>query len=151
MAIVKWNKRDYDPWGDMRSLQRSINDLFNLDHYPSTTGLFDRSMSPAVDVVEGESEFNVTCELPGIDKKEIDISFAANVLTIKGQKREEKEDKKGKYFKKEIVSGSFQRTLSFPDSVDGDKIKANLKDGILKLTLPKREESKTKTITVNVK
>ncbi|MBN2617595.1 MAG: Hsp20/alpha crystallin family protein [Spirochaetales bacterium] len=151
MAIVKWKKANYDPWDDMRSLQRSINDLFNLDHYSPTAGLFDRNMSPAVDVVEGESNFTVTVELPGIDKEDIDISFAADVLTIKGHKKEENEEKKGKFYKKEIVSGSFQRTLSFPNSVDGEKISAELKDGLLRLTLPKKEEAKTKTITVNVK
>lgn len=152
MAIVKWKqKKSNDPWDEMRSLQSSINDLFNFDHFPTTTGLFDRSMSPAIDVVEGESEFKVTCELPGVDNKDIDITFASNVLTIKGQKKEEKDEKNGKYYRKGTVSGSFQRTLSFPNTVDGGKIKAELKDGLLSLTLPKKEEAKTKTITVNVK
>lgn len=152
MALVKWKKRNlYDPWEEMRSLQKSINDLFNFESYPAATGLFDRSMSPATDVVEGDSEFEVTCELPGLDKKDIDITMASNVLTIKGQKKGENEEKKGKYYKKETVSGTFQRTFSLPNTVDSENIKAELKDGVLRVVVPKKEEAKPKSITVEVK
>jgi len=114
-------------------------------------GLFDRSFSPAVDVVENPQDFTVSCELPGLDQKDIDVSIASNVLTIKGQKKDEREEKKNKFYRKESWSGSFQRTLPLPSSVDGEKIKAELKNGILTIVLPKREEAKAKQITVNVK
>jgi len=152
MAIIRWKDRDlYDPWGDFKKLQNEINSLFDLDRFPATTGLFDRSFSPAVDLVENPQDFTVSCELPGLDQKEIDVSIASNVLTIKGQKKNEREEKKGKYYRKESWSGSFQRTLPLPASVDGDKIKAELKNGILIIVLPKREEAKAKQIAVNVK
>jgi len=152
MAIVRWKDRHpYDPWADFRSLQEDINDLFDTDRFPSTRGLFDRSVSPAIDVVDGENEFILSCEIPGMNEKDIDVSIVSNVLTIKGQKKDEHEEKKGKYYRKESWSGSFQRTLSLPTSVDASKINAQLKDGILTVTLPKREESKPKQITVNVK
>lgn len=152
MAIVRWkNGQAYDPWAGLKSLQDEINNLFDLEQFPVATGLFDRSVSPAIDVAEGEHEFTVTCELPGLEQKDVDLSLAANVLTIKGEKKNNREEKKGSYYKKETWSGSFQRTLSLPSSVDADKINAQLKDGILTITLPKKEEAKPKQISVNVK
>ena len=152
MAIIRWKDRDLtDPWSDFKRLQNEINNLFDFDHLPSSTGLFDRSFSPAIDVVEGSNDYTVTCELPGLDQKDVDVSIASNVLTIKGQKKDEHEEKKGKFFGKESWSGSFQRTLPLPMSVAGDKVQAELKDGILKIVLPKKEEAKPKQIAVNIK
>lgn len=158
MAIVRWKNRDLaspwgknDPWADFKSLQDEINELFDIDRFPTTAGLFDRSVSPAIDIVEGDHDFTVTCELPGLDQKDIDVSIASNVLTLKGQKKDEREEKKGKYYKKESWSGSFHRTLLLPASVSADKISAELKDGILTIILPKKEDAKPKQITVNIK
>jgi HSP20 family protein len=121
-----------------------------LDRLPATTGLFDRPVSPAIDIVENPGDFKVICELPGIDLKDINVSITANVLTLKGEKKVETEEKRGKYYRKESRSGSFQRTLSLPSSVDAEKVSAELKNGILTITLPKREEEKPKQITVNL-
>jgi HSP20 family protein len=152
MAIVKWKNKDlYDPWAELKNLQSEINDLFNYDRLPSTTGLFERSVTPAIDFVEKENEFMVTCELPGMEEDNIDVSIASNVLTIKGNKQSSKEEKKGKYYKREIWSGSFQRTLSLPATVDSEKISAKLKDGMLTVSLPRKEEMKPKQISVKVK
>jgi len=152
MAIIRWKDRDVnDPWSDFKKLQNEINNLFDFDAFPSTTGLFDRSFSPAVDVSENPNGYTVTCELPGLELKDIDVSIASNVLTIKGQKKDEKEEKKGKFFRKESWSGSFQRTLPLPISIDAEKIQAELKDGILSIVLPKKEEAKPKQIAVNIK
>jgi len=139
----------YDPWNDFKNLQKEINNLFEFDRFPASTGLFDRSFSPAIDVVENANDYTVICEMPGLEQKEIDVSIASNVLTIKGQKKEE--ERKGKYFKKESWSGTFQRTLPLPTSVEADKIAATLKDGILTIVLPKKEEVKPKQIAVSVK
>lgn len=151
MAITKW-KRDEksDPWNDFRSLQKEINDLFDLDHSPSSTGLFDRSVSPPMDVVEKEHEFDITFELPGLEQEDVEISVAANVLTIKGEKKEEKEAGDGKYYRKESWSGSFQRTLSLPATADSEKIDAQLKNGVLNITIPVKPEAKPKQIAVKV-
>jgi HSP20 family protein len=152
MALIKWKNRDlYEPWADLRNIQDEINNLFDVDRFPVASGLFDRSVSPAIDVVEGTADYTVTCELPGLEQKDIDVTIASNVLTIKGQKKNEWEEKKGKTYRKESWSGSFQRTLPLPSGVDGEKIKAELKDGILAITLPKKEEAKPKQITVNVR
>ena len=152
MAITRWKRNDsYDPWDDFRSLQNEINDLFNTDRYPSSTGLFDRNASPAVDVVEGDHEFTILCELPGMEQKDVDVSIASNVLTIKGSRNEDSRSGEGKYYRRETWSGSFQRTLSLPVSVDVDKVGAELKEGILRIVLPKKEEAKPKQIAVKVK
>lgn len=152
MALVKWKKRDvYDPWAGLKSLQNEINDLFDFDRFSTVNGLFDRNFSPAIDVIEGNDAYTVVCELPGIDQKDIDVSIASNVLTIKGEKHEEKEDKDRKFYKKESWSGSFQRTLPLPASVAADKVKAEMKDGMLSIVLPKKEEDIPKQISVKVK
>ncbi|MBI9105713.1 MAG: Hsp20/alpha crystallin family protein [Spirochaetales bacterium] len=152
MAITKWKKENQnDPWTELQTLQNEINDLFNVDRYPSSSGLFDRNVSPAMDVFEDEQAFNISCELPGIEQEEVEISIAANVLTIKGSKNDEKEANSGKYYRRETWSGTFQRTLSLPVSVDINKIEAELKNGILLVTIPKTEEAKPKQISVKVK
>lgn len=151
MALVKWKKRDlYDPWANLRSLQSDINDLFEFDRFPSATGIFDRRFSPAIDVIDGEKEYQVVCELPGIDQKNIEVSIASNVLTLKGEKHENKEDKGRHFFKKEAWSGSVQRTIPLSGPVDADKVKAEMADGMLTITVPKKEESIPKQISVKV-
>jgi HSP20 family protein len=95
---------------------------------PETShGLFNRPVSPAIDIVKSADVFKVVCELPGIDLKDIDVSITSNVLTIKGEKKVEKEEKKGKYYRKKSRSGSFQRTLSLLTSADAEKVAAELK------------------------
>jgi HSP20 family protein len=152
MAIIKWKDNDlYDPWSDFKNLQNEINSLFDVDRFSGSTGLFDRSVSPSVDVIEGENEFTVQCELPGVEQKDLDVSIVSNVLTIKGEKKDKLETGKGKAYKKETWEGSFQRTVSLPSSVDADKIQASLKDGILTVEIPKKAEAKPKQISVKVK
>ena len=152
MAITRWKKEDaYDPWAEFKSLQDEINDLFNIDRYPVSTGLFDRNFSPAVDVVEDEHDFEIVCELPGLKDEDIEVSVASNVLTIKGVKKDEAVDGKGKYYRRETWTGSFQRTLSLPASVDTEKITAGLSNGVLKISIPKKEEAKPKQISVKVR
>ena len=154
MAIVRWRQRNAnDPWRDFRSLQEEINDLFDSERWPVTSGIFDRTISPPVDVVESPDAIHVFCEIPGIDIEDLDVSITSNVLTIKGEKKQNAPEKaKRKTYKQESWVGSFQRTLSLPTTVgSGDKVQAELKDGVLHLTLPKREEAKPKQISVNVR
>jgi len=151
MALVRWYDRDLEPVGTFDWLQRQINELFDLPRFPESQGLFDRRVSPAIDVVEHADRFTVECDLPGIDQKDIDISIASGVLTIRGEKKTEKKSEKTKVYKKETWEGSFQRTVSLPSGVDGDKVEATFTDGVLKITLPKREEAKTKKIELKAK
>ena len=151
MALVRWYDRDLEPLNTFDWLQRQINDLFDFPRVPQTHGLFDRRVSPAIDVVEHPGSFTVECDLPGIDQKDIDITIASGVLTIKGEKKSDGESEKSKVYRKEIWEGSFQRTLSLPTGVDSGKVEAAFNDGVLTITLPKREDTKSKKIQLNSK
>jgi HSP20 family protein len=111
------------------------------------------NVTPAIDIVEKDKAFEVTAELPGLDAKDIDIQLANGMLTIKGEKHEEKEEKTKDRYVSERRYGSFRRTLQVPGSVDAEKIEASYKSGVLTVTLPKSPEAqkKEKTIPVNAK
>jgi HSP20 family protein len=102
-------------------------------------------------VKDHDDHVEVRCDLPGVEKDDIDVSISGNVLTVKGEKQEESEDRDGDYYRKESWSGSFQRSVSLPDTVDADKTEAEMKNGVLTLSLPKKEEKKRKQIDVKVK
>lgn len=104
--------------------------------------------SPAFDILENEKEYMITAELPGIDIKDVDITVSEGVLSVKGEKKQEKEDKGEDYHRIERRYGSFHRSFRLPGKVETDKIDANYKDGLLKLTLPKAEGSQIKKIEV---
>lgn len=96
---------------------------------------------PAVDITEKENAFEVTAELPGLDEKTIEVKLVNGGLTIKGEKREEKEEKKKDYYLHERYFGSFERCFGVPESVDTDKIQASFKNGVLTVILPKKPEA----------
>jgi HSP20 family protein len=127
------------------------------------TGIFDRFFNdlelpalfneedmvvPAFDISETEKEYMITGEIPGIDAKELDITLLDGILTIKGEKNKEKEEKDENYHRVERHYGSFQRNFRIPEKVKTDKLDATYKDGVLKLTLPKAESSEAKKIEV---
>jgi HSP20 family protein len=153
MNIVRRNGRNmWDPVGELDRIRREIDEMFDpASRRFFTSGLFDRDFSPALDVVENNDGFLVSVDLPGVDRKNLEISVADNVLTVKGEKKDTHEKSNGKYFRKESWEGSFQRTLSLPHGVDADKIEAKMRDGVLRISLPKREEAKPKQIAVDVK
>jgi HSP20 family protein len=93
--------------------------------------------TPAIDVAEDDKALHLTAELPGMSEKDVDVTVANDTITIKGEKREEKETKEKNYYLSERRFGSFQRTFPLPDSVDRDKIVATFEKGVLTLTLPK--------------
>lgn len=153
MARDLMNRRNQgvrQPGRELNRLQDEINSLFNFDDWDWAPGLFDRNIAPALDMVENNDDFVVTADLPGVSRDNVDLSVADNVLTIKGDKQGEQEDGNGNYYRKESWEGSFQRTVSLPQGVDADKVKAEMKDGVLTITLPKREEAKPRKISVNV-
>ena len=105
---------------------------------------------PRVDIIDHDTEIEVQAALPGVKKEDLDVSIHNQTITIRTcTKEEKKEEEKGKYFRREIMHGEFQRTLSLPDNVDGDKANASFKDGILKVTIPKTETSKRKAIEIH--
>jgi HSP20 family protein len=99
------------------------------------------SGAPAVDIVEKDTAYEVTAELPGLDEKNIEVKLINGGLTIKGEKQEEKEEKKKDYYLHERHFGSFERCFRVPDGVDADKIEASFKKGVLTVTLPKKPEA----------
>jgi len=106
---------------------------------------------PAVDVVETEKAYEVTADLPGMDEKNIEVKVADGVLTIKGEKQQEKEEKKKDYYLQERSFGSYQRSLELPEGVETDKIEASFKKGVLTVTLPKKPEAQKPTKKIEVK
>ncbi len=123
---------------------RHWSDFRTLDNLFEAEGL----RMPSLDVVDRDNEVLVRAEIPGIEKKDISVSLADNVLSIKGQSSSEKKEEKGDYHRHEISSSSFARSITVPANVDASKTVANLKDGILEITLPKLESSKKRNIAV---
>ena len=107
--------------------------------------------TPAVDIAEQENEYLVKVELPGINKDDVKITVESNVLTVRGEKKQDQEVKEDNYHRVERTYGSFLRSFRLPSSVRADRIDAVYKDGILTVTLPKAEEAKPKQIEVKVK
>jgi len=103
---------------------------------------------PKVDVIDRENEVVVKAEIPGVEKKDIDISVGEDTVTIKGSTRHEEKEEKGDYYRCEISRGAFSRTVALPATVDGGKAKGSFKDGVLELTLPKIEKAKRHAVKV---
>jgi HSP20 family protein len=106
------------------------------------------SWSPAVDIYETDNEIMVQAELPGVDRKDIALQLENNVLTLKGDRRFEKETNQENYHRIERSYGGFSRAFTIPTVVDEDKIRADYRDGILKIALPKKEQVKAKQIKI---
>ena len=130
-----------------------LPDFDVFDRFFDNTWLSDSergisSWVPAFDISETETEYVITGEVPGIEAKDLDITLKDGILSIKGEKKHETEDKDKNYHHVERYYGSFSRSFRFSDRVKTDGLDATYKDGVLRLTLPKSEESKTKKIEV---
>jgi HSP20 family protein len=123
--------------------------LFDVE--PFLRGEFKRGKVPAVDVVDTGTNYEITAELPGLDEKDIEVKFSDGTLTIRGEKKEEKEEKKKDYFMSERHYGSVQRSFNAPDGIDPEKIEAAFKNGVLTVTLPKTAEVQKKVKRIEVK
>jgi len=140
--IEKVPAHEPQAWQPLQSLRREIDRIFDeFDrgfwraplHRPDVTFI----AAPAVDVAETDKAYEITAELPGMDEKNVEVNVANGVLTIKGEKQEEKEEKKKDYYMRERSYGSFQRSFAVPEGVDADKVEATFKKGVLTVTLPK--------------
>ena len=140
----------FEPFRGASSLQEQINRLFN--------DVFERpgdesnltSWAPAVDIFETEHELVVKADLPDVDPKDLDIRVENNILSIRGERKFEKKVSEDKYLRVERAYGSFSRSFSLANTVNSEAIKADYQNGVLTLTIPKREEAKPKQIKVNV-
>jgi len=152
---MKWGltKRDRDPdtaYSDFRKdIDRVFDDFFSLK--PSS--LFDSEWLPSVDIDEDDKAIHIKAELPGIDEKDLKVNLENNVLTISGEKKEERkeEDKDKRTIVSERRFGSFSRSLSVPEGIKAEKIKAKFKDGVLNIEVPKEETVQPKKINIDVK
>jgi len=125
---------------------RIFNDLFERAGQESNL----TTWAPAVDIFENEHELVVKADLPDVDPKALDIRVENNLLTIRGERKFEKKTNEGDYLRVERAYGSFARSFSLANTVNSDAIKAEYQNGVLTLTIPKREEAKPKQIKVNV-
>jgi HSP20 family protein len=146
MAIMRWR-----PYGNLINIQDEMNRLFD-DFFgrPAVHGDEGRWI-PAVDISEDDDSLFVDVEVPGMKKEDIKVSLEHNVLSLKGEKKQEKEVKEENYHRWERSYGSFSRAFELPVPVQADKIKANYRDGVLHIALPKAEEVKPKEIPIEVK
>ena len=156
MTLIRWKPaQDSTHWpSDFWSVQREINRIFDtfMQGGMQDDGSLGLTMwTPAVDIVERENEFEVKVELPGGKKDDVKITLESNILTIRGEKKQEGEEKGENLQRVERSYGSFQRSFTLPTTVKNDKVDANYRDGILTISLPKAEEAKPKQIEVKVK
>jgi HSP20 family protein len=155
MSLVRWNPaRDLATWpsnlfGMQREMNRMFDSFFNNTEQGEDYAL--AAWTPAVDIAEHDDQYIVKMELPGVSKEEVKITLESNILTIRGEKKQEKETKKENYHRVERSYGSFQRSFTLPTTVKSDRIDASFKDGILNISMPKAEEAKPKQIEVKVK
>ena len=144
MAITRW-----DPFRDVIALQNRVNSLFremNESDSPLTTASF----VPAVDIYEDSKKVVLKLEVPGIEEKDLDIRVENNTLTVKGERKFEKEEKEENFHRIERRYGSFYRAFTLPSTVDNEHINASYKNGVLVLELSKKPEAQPKQIKVNV-
>lgn len=145
MNIIK-----YDPFRDLRSLQDEMNRLFSSS-FPRLSNQEEMSAgwSPSVDIYESENKIVLEAELPGMKREDFDLSIENNVITLKGERRFEKKDERDNYHRVERAYGSFTRSFNLPRTVLTDDIKAEFKNGVLSVVLPKKEEAKARKIEVS--
>jgi HSP20 family protein len=143
MTLVRW-----DPF--VRDFQSRLSRLLDQPYGPvqasEETAL--AVWAPAVDIYEQDGQIVVNAELPGIDPKDVSLTVEQNVLTLRGERRSQKDVKDESYHRKESLYGSFSRSFTLPREVDRDKIKATYKDGVLKVVVPQKPEAQPKQITV---
>jgi HSP20 family protein len=140
-----------DLWDAFDDLRREFERSWSGLELSDVSGLLDWPTGPAIDLVEIDDELLLLADLPGVRKDDLELCVQGNLLTIKGEKKREEPTKSRKVVKTESWVGAFNRTVELPDGVDPDKVEAQLRDGILRVRIAKREESKRRTIQVSVK
>ncbi|MBC7260093.1 MAG: Hsp20/alpha crystallin family protein [Chloroflexi bacterium] len=146
--LVRW-----DPFREMVSLREAMDRLFEESFVRPFGPLFraEGVSTLAIDMYETDNDVVVKASVPGVKAKDLDITVTGNMLTIKGEVKEESEGKKGDYHYRERRYGAFQRSVTLPVDVQADKAEATFEDGVLTLRLPKVEEAKPKQITIKAK
>jgi HSP20 family protein len=146
MSIVR-----YDPFRDLRTLQEEVNRLFSNNLSPSfgDEGIGRGAWNPNVDIYENKDQIVLEAELPGMNRDDFELTIENNVITLRGERRFEKTDDSDNYHRVERAYGSFTRSFTLPQTVSGEGANAEYKNGVLRVTLPKREETKARRIEVS--
>ena len=143
--------RELAPFREFERMRREMDWLWDSFFERRPTKIEEQGeFLPALDLAETDNELVVKCEVPGLEPKDIVISLSDGMLTIKGEKKQEREEKEVDYHLVERSYGAFTRSIQLPKEIQGDKINASYKNGILKVTLPKSEEAKKKEIKIKV-
>lgn len=145
MSIVR-----YDPFRDLRTLQEEVNRLFstNLTRAFGDEGIGRGAWAPSVDIYENKDQIVLEAELPGMKQDEFDLSIENNVITLRGERKFEKTEETDNYHRVERSYGSFTRSFTLPQTVSAEGATAEYNNGVLRVTLPKREETKARRIQV---
>ncbi|MFQ5582428.1 MAG: Hsp20/alpha crystallin family protein [Mariprofundaceae bacterium] len=142
MTLMRWT-----PWQELESMQRQLGRL--LDDSNLSIGTEAGHWAPSVDIRETDEALLVQAELPGIEKKDVQLEVRDGVLTISGERRYEKDLKEENVHRVERAYGKFMRSFSLPANVDADKVDAHMKNGVLEVRLPKTESAKPKAIAIH--
>jgi HSP20 family protein len=148
MALARW-----DPFRELEDVSDRLNRMLARPATQTPRGketMIVADWTPSVDITETEGAYQITAEIPDVKKDDVKITLEDGVLTIQGQRKQEQEQQSTKYHRIERSYGSFARTFSLPDVIEVEKVKAEFKDGVLHLHLPKSEKAKPKTIEVKV-
>lgn len=137
----------FDPFRELRTLEDRMNEAFGMDQKKDVFSSF----TPSVNTREGEFAYHVDVDLPGVKKEDISIKIDNNVLTLKGERKSKQEVKKEDYYKMESSFGCFTRSFTIPDNIDKENIHAENKDGVLEITLPKKEGKNKSAKEIKVK
>ncbi len=143
-------RRSYptSPFASLLNLSRDFDRLLEAPWPPLPRDGFQGEFLPARELHEDNDTVSISLELPGVDKKDVSITFQDNVLTVSGERKQEREVKENEVLRSERYYGRFERQVSLGQPVMADKVKAAYKDGVLRITLPKAAEAKTKTIDI---
>jgi len=149
--LTKWEHfKDWDPFSELDEFHNRLSSFFGRSPVHRNREATFASWSPAVDIAEDEKEFLVKAELPEVKKEDVHVSVENGVLTISGERKFEKEEKNKRYHRTERSYGSFTRSFSLPDGADAGKVRAEFKDGLLRVHMPKSESVKPRQIDVKV-
>lgn len=146
-TIRRWEDPFRSLIDEMESIWDRFVSNFDIEPWEGRAGYF----SPRVDFTENDKEYLIKAELPGLEEKDVEVLLEDDAITIRGEKKEEKEEKGKDYYYRERRFGSFSRTLPLPDNIDRDKIEAKFKNGLLTLRLPKTKESSRNVKKIEVK
>ena len=148
MSLVKW-----DPFVELEDVSKQLNRIFGkfpARNEPGRESLTTADWAPNVDISETDTAYLIKGEIPGVNKEDIKVNLEDGLLTMSGERKQEKEEKNKKFHRIERSYGSFMRSFRLPDNVDESAVKAEFKDGMLSITLPKSTQAKNKAINVSV-